>query len=42
MSNAFVSLMQAIGHDDFTALGDSTGELALRVPRGAASTEAGV
>jgi hypothetical protein len=42
MSNAFVSLMQAIGHDDFQALGDSTGELALRPPRGAASTEAGV
>jgi hypothetical protein len=42
MSNAMVSLMQAIGHSDFTSLGDSTGELALRLPRGAASTEAGV
>jgi hypothetical protein len=39
MSNAFVSLMQGIGHDDFSALGDSTGELQLSVPRGVAATE---
>ena len=30
MANAFVSLMQSIGHDDFSHIGDSTGELALR------------
>jgi hypothetical protein len=39
MSNAMVSIMQAIGHDDFAALGDSTGELALSAPRGSAATE---
>ena len=42
MANAMVSLMQGIGHDDFTALGDSTGELSLTYPRGASSAEAGV
>jgi hypothetical protein len=42
MANAFVSLMQKIGHDDFAAFGDSTGELALSFPRGAsAAAEAG-
>ena len=30
MANAFVSLMQSIGHEDFSHVGDSTGELALR------------
>jgi hypothetical protein len=29
MANALVSLMQGIGHDDFSQLGDSTGELPL-------------
>jgi hypothetical protein len=42
MSNVFVSLMQAIGHDDFRAIGDSTGEFPLTFPRGVATTEAGV
>ena len=40
MSNVFVSLMQAIGHDDFHQLGDSTGELPLSFPRGPSASEA--
>ena len=31
MANAFVTLMQGIGHEDMTAFGDSTAELALGV-----------
>jgi hypothetical protein len=42
MANAMVSLMQAIGHDDFASLGDSTGELPLTYPRGTNAAEAGV
>ena len=38
VTNVFVSLMQGIGHDDFSALGDSTGELPLSVPRGMANS----
>jgi len=38
MANAFVSLMQAIGHDDFTRIGDSTGEFPLSFPRGGLAT----
>jgi hypothetical protein len=34
MANVFVSLMQAIGHDDFKSFGDSTGEFPLTFPRG--------
>ena len=34
MANAFVSLMQRIGHEDFAGFGDSTGEFALTFPRG--------
>tara|TARA_B110000263_G_C14835718_1_gene297407 strand:- start:318 stop:506 length:189 start_codon:yes stop_codon:yes gene_type:complete len=37
MSNAFVSLMQGIGHD-MEGFGDSTGSLDLTVPRGVTST----
>jgi hypothetical protein len=29
MANAFVSLMQGIGHHDMAAFGDSTGEFPL-------------
>jgi hypothetical protein len=36
MANAFVSLMQGIGHD-MRSFGDSTGTLALTYPRGATS-----
>ena len=43
MANALVSVMQSIGHDDFSHFGDSTGELPLTAPRGAvAASEAGV
>jgi len=42
MANAMVSLMQSIGHDDFSQLGDSTGELPLTFPKGTSTTEAGV
>ena len=42
MANAMVSLMQSIGHDDFGALGDSTGELSLTYPKGTSAAEAGV
>ena len=41
MANVFVSLMQALGHDDLRHLGDSTGEFPLNFPR-TASPEAGV
>jgi hypothetical protein len=37
MANALLSLMHRIGHDDMESLGDSTGEFALGLPRGAAS-----
>lgn len=33
MANAFVTLMQQIGHDEMTTLGDSNGELSLDLPR---------
>jgi hypothetical protein len=36
MANAFVTLMQAIGHD-MDSFGDSTGALPLTFPRGAVS-----
>jgi hypothetical protein len=42
MANAFVSLMQAMGHSDLAQFGDSTGEFALNFPRGRNSAEAGV
>ena len=35
MANAFVSLLQGIGHDDVANFGDSTGEFPLTFPRGA-------
>ena len=35
MANAFVSLMQRIGHDDLGQFGDSTGEFPLTSPGGA-------
>jgi hypothetical protein len=42
MANAFVSFMQAIGHDDLESFGDSTGEFPLSFPRGSVATaEAG-
>ena len=41
MSNVFVSLMQKLGHDDFTQFGDSTGVFHLSYPRGGSSAEAG-
>ncbi len=37
MANAFVSLMQKIGHTDMTTFGDSTGTLSLDVPRRSAA-----
>ena len=39
MANAFVSLMQGIGHDGLHEFGDSTGEFALNFPKGVASQE---
>jgi hypothetical protein len=39
MANPLVSLMQAIGHDGFEGLGDSTGEFPLKYPTGATSQE---
>ena len=42
MANAFVSLMQSIGHDDLYQFGDSTGEFPLSFPSGpSAVSEAG-
>ena len=42
MANAFVSLMQSIGHDDFAQFGDSTGTFPLSFPKGpSAAAEAG-
>jgi hypothetical protein len=41
MANVFVSLMQAIGHDDFRHFGDSTGEFPLSLPRGVAASQVG-
>jgi hypothetical protein len=41
MANVFVSLMQAIGHDDFARFGDSTGEFSVRAPQSSVS-EAGL
>jgi hypothetical protein len=38
MANAFVSLMQRIGHDDMETFGDSTGELPLSFPKGVSTT----
>ena len=35
MANVFVSLLQALGHDDVHRFGDSTGEFPLTFPRGA-------
>ena len=35
MANVFVSLMQALGHDDIHRFGDSTGEFPLSFPKGA-------
>ena len=40
MADVFVSLMQGIGHDDVSQLGDSTGEFSLTSPRGVTSQEA--
>jgi hypothetical protein len=37
MANAFVSLMQSLGHDDFVRFGDSTGDFPLTFPKGAVS-----
>jgi hypothetical protein len=39
MANVFVTLMQKIGHDDFSQLGDSTGEFELTFAKGAVSQE---
>ena len=39
MANAFVSLMQGIGHDDFHQFGDSTGEFPLSFPKGNATSD---
>ena len=40
MANVFVSLMQALGHDDFHGFGDSTGAFPLSFPREASVSEA--
>ena len=42
MANVFVTLMQAIGHDEMTAFGDSTGAFPLDVPRGSTPTAGGI
>jgi hypothetical protein len=39
MANVFVSLMQAIGHDDLAEFGDSTGAFPLYFPKGQASNQ---
>ena len=41
MANVFVSLMQALGHDDMQHFGDSTGEFPLSFPRGTAVSQVG-
>ena len=41
MANAFVSLMQRIGHEDLREFGDSTGEFSLTAPSRAASSSQG-
>ena len=41
MANAFVSLLQALGHDDIQHFGDSTGEFPLSFPRGSAVSQVG-
>ena len=41
MANAFVSLLQALGHDDVRHFGDSTGEFPLSFPRGVAVSQVG-
>ena len=41
MANAFVTLMQGIGHEEMTSFGDSDGQLALNAD-GAPSTDGGV
>jgi hypothetical protein len=41
MANAFVSLMQKLGHTDMESFGDSTGELPLSLPQSANSMEGG-
>ena len=41
MANAFVSLMQGIGHDNMRGFGDSTGELSLVAPRGSTTSPTG-
>jgi hypothetical protein len=41
MANAFVNLMQRLGHDDLREFGDSTGEFSLTAPSRAASSSQG-
>ena len=41
MANAFVSLLQALGHDDIQHFGDSTGEFPLTFPRGVGVSQVG-
>ncbi len=38
MANAFVSLMQKIGHQEMTTFGDSDGEFSLDLAGGASTT----
>jgi hypothetical protein len=42
MANAFVSLLQALGHDDVHRFGNSMGEFPLSFPRGRGAAEAGL
>jgi hypothetical protein len=41
MANAFVSLMQSLGHEELREFGDSTGTFALSAPSGAAASSQG-